>query len=801
MLKNYLKIALRNIQKRKGYSLINVTGLAIGITCCLLMLLYVRYEVSYDRFHEGADDIYRVALIDESPQTRTPHPMAQAMVRDFPEVEHAVSLTPIWGPGLTRPTYSVRYEDRRYDERNILAVDSTFLDVFSFPVYAGDAEAALRELFAILLTQSTARKYFGDTDPLGKRLTINDDTEVVVGAILEDVPANAHFHFDFLLSYVTLKQAWQGSPFFEWEDFGHYNYIRLAPGASPQAVEAKIPAWIQRYLDLSPEDVEELESGRAALRLQPLTDIHLRSHLRWELESNGHITYVYLFAAAALFILLIACINFMNLATARSANRAKEVGVRKTLGASRKQLALQFLGESILYSALAIAVALVFTELSLPLFNALSGSELSLDDLNSGTLIAGLVGIVLLTGLVSGSYPAFFLSAFRPARVLKGQRTARTDGAWFRKGLVTFQFALSISLIIGTLVISDQLHFLRSQDLGFDGDQVVVVPIKDEAMRTRYEAFKDALTQSSQVLHASAVSNVPGSRFNRNNIQWQDAPPVGVAELRVDEDFFETLGITLEAGRSFSRAFPADVGGAFILNETAARLFDWETPLQEEIRWLDEDSTYVAPVIGIAQDFHVASLRERVGPVIIQMWPGSFNYVLVKIKPERIPETLAFIEQTWTSFAPDRTFEYSFLNEDFRALYQAEEQTGTVVALFSALAVLVACLGLFGLAAYAAEQRTKEIGIRKVMGASVRSLVALLSTDFLKLVGFAFLVAAPLAYVAMHRWLHEFAYRVDISWPLFLYAGLTALGVALVTVSYQALRAALADPVKSLRYE
>ncbi len=801
MLKNYLLIALRTLHRQKAYAAINLAGLAVGLACCCLLALYVLHETSYDRFHADADRIHRIALFDDSPQTRTPHPMAQALVADFPEVEAAVSLTPIWGPGLTRPVFSVRHGDRRFDETEFLAVDSTFFDVFSFPVVAGDGAKALREPFQILLTRAMAEKYFGDADPLGQTLRLNEDTDFTVGAVLEDVPAASHIHFDFLISYVTLKQLWDGSSFFEWADFGHYNYVRLAESAAPAAVEARIPGWISRYLDLSPEDVAGLERGDIRLSLQPITDIHLRSHLRWELEPNGSAATVYVFVAAALLILLIACINFMNLATARSTGRAREVGVRKALGAHRGQLAGQFLGESVLYSVLAVVGALALVHLALPFFNDLAGTDLSLLRFGSVPLVAGLVGLALVTGVVAGSYPALFLSSFQPAQVLKGRLVPRSAGAAFRKGLVVFQFAVSIVLLVGTLVIFGQLDYLRSQSLGFESEQVVVLPIQDDAMREQVEAVKAELARVPGVLRTSAVSNVPGGRFNRNSIRWQNEPEVPVAELRTDADFLETLGIELAAGRGFSEDRPADAGSAFILNEAAAQRFTWADPVGQEIAWLDEDSTYTGPVIGVAKDFHHASLHDPIAPLAIQVLPGAYNHLLVRVRPEHLDETLAHLETTWTAFSPSRTFSYSFLDDDFDRLYRADDRTGAIVGIFSGLAIFIACLGLFGLAAFTAEQRTKEIGVRKVLGASVPDLVALLSKDFLRLVGIAFVVAMPVAYFAMDRWLADFAYRIDMPWWAFLAAGGVALVLTLATVSTHAMRAATRDPVKALRYE
>ncbi len=802
MLTNYLKIAFRNLRKQRGYALTNVVGLSIGLTCCLLIALYVRYEISYDRFHEDADRIHRINWISENPQTRTPHPMAQALVTDFPEVESAVSLTPIWGPGLTRPSFSVRYEDRQFEERGFLAVDSTFFDVFSFPVVKGNGPDALSQPFQLLITETVAEKYFGQADPLGKMLRINDQFELPVTAVLADVPPNSHFHFDFLLSYVTMKQVQQGSPFYEWGDFGHYNYVRLAEGVAPLAVENKISSWIGRYIDLSDEFQERLEARQVYFQVQPITDIHLHSRLRWELEPNSDITYIYSLTAAALFLLLIACVNFMNLATARSMDRAREVGMRKALGAGRLQLARQFLGESLMMSTLGMATALALVEVTLPFFNSVVGTHLYIPYFEDPWVPVLIVGTTIFVGLLAGSYPAFYLSAFQPTGVLKGTFKTSTRGTLLRKTLVVFQFTLSIGLIIGTLVIYNQVSFLRNTQLGFEEEQIVVMPMRDSTMQAQYETLKQELVTHPNVLHASAVSNVPGGRFNQNAIRWvDDDETYNASEWYIDYDMIETLGIEVIEGRSFSRDFPGDVGTAFLLNETAARQFEWDSAVNQDMVWYADPDSIRGTVVGVVKDFHFASLHQPVAPIIMQLSPQGFNYMMIKIRTERIDETLAFLEQQWQAFSPSRGFAYSFLNDDFDALYRSEERLGTIIGLFAGLAVFVAGLGLFGLAAFTAEQRTKEIGVRKALGASVGQIIILLSKDFTRLVLGALILAAPLAYLAMNRWLENFAFHIEISWGIFLAAGLAALGIALVTVGYQALRAALTDPVDCLRYE
>lgn len=801
MFKNYLKIAARNLLKHKAYSFINIAGLAMGMTCCIVILLYVQHELSYDSFHQDAKRIYRIFWQSGNPQTRTPHPMAQAMVKDFAEVESAVSLSPVWGPGLTRPKFAVRYGDQRFEEGSVFSADSTFFEVFSFPLIAGDPKTALRSPASLVITERIAKKYFGNEEPMGKVLIINNSVDLKVTGVMQDIPANAHFHFDFLISYVLLKMRETGS-YYEWEDFGHYNYIKLAPHADPKTLEAKMPDWFLKYNEWPVDDVEELKSGRVAFRLQPITGIHLHSHLKWELEPNSDIAYVYLFSAIAVFVLLIACINFMNLSTARSATRAREVGMRKVLGAFRTQLIGQFLGESILLSIMALLLSIAAVELVLPLFNSLSGRNLAVDYHDNPWLILSIGGMALLVGIISGSYPAFFLSALQPVKTLKDTMSGGTKSGRLRQILVVAQFAISIALIAGTGIVAAQLKFLKNKNLGFDKEQIVVVPIKANAMRQNYETVKAELLENPNIVSVTAVSNVPGGRFNQNEIYWQDTQgEQSVSQVRVDYDFFKTLDIEITAGRDFSKAMATDSATAFILNETAARLYDWDTPVGKQITWLDDDNTRRGTVIGVAKDFNFQSLHRGIEPLIFHVLPAGFNYFLVKMRGNNIAGTLADLENKWRTFDPDRAFEYSFLDADFAALYNSEERMQAVVGNFSFLAIFIACLGLFGLASFTIQQRTKEIGVRKVLGASVSQIVMILSKEFTRLVLIAFVVACPLAYVVMNGWLQNFAYRTEISVNIFLLAGALGLVIAWLTVSYQALKAALANPIEALRYE
>ncbi|MBC7923676.1 MAG: ABC transporter permease, partial [Ferruginibacter sp.] len=769
MLRNYFKIAVRNLLRHRTSSFINLFGLAIGIASCGLILLFVRDELSYDRFHRSADDIYRVAWMNENPQTRTPHPMAQALVNDFPDVEAAVSLTPIWGAGLTRQTFSVRYQDQVFEEKNILAVDTAFFRVFSFPFLAGNPQTALREPNAILLTREAAARYFGGKDALGKVMRINNQIDLKVTGILENIPANAHFHFDFLIAYATLKNGGDRS-FFQWGDFGHYNYVRLKPGTDPQGIERQIPDWLRKYLDWSEAAFRALKSGVIHFRLQPITEIHLHSNLLWELEPNGNVGYVYIFVVAAFFILLIACVNFINLTTARSVDRAREVGLRKTIGANRGQLIRQFLGESTLLCFLAVAIALILMELSLPAFNLLAGKNLAVPYFQRWYVGAMLVALPALVGLLAGAYPALLLSSFEPVKVLKGRLKASASGIALRKGLVVLQFVISISLIVGTLVMYDQINYLRNKHLGFDKERVVILPMKDSTMQKSYESLKSELLRNAGIEGTTAVSSVPGGRFDQHQVQWVTAGERRLmAEVSVDSDFLRTMRISLVKGRAFTPSHALDTtGNYFMLNEAAARQFAWKSAIGERITFFDNDAELRGTVIGVVKDFNFQSLHQPIMPMVFRLEPEQFNYLLVRLKPNQIPATLRFLGAVWKERSPERPFEFSFLDSDTNALYRAEQRMSNIFGAFAALALVIACLGLFGLVTYTTRQRTKEIGIRKVLGAPVTAIVRLLSGEFVQPILIANLVAWPLAWWGMHQWLRTFAYRVELGWGVFV---------------------------------
>ncbi len=814
MFKNYLTLAIRSILHNKFYSIINVIGFAIGISACILILLWVVDELGYDTFHSKSDRIYRIlAGEDNRFQPRTPHPLAQQMVIDFPEVEAAVTMSPLWGPGLTRAEYTVRYEDISYDEKGIFSVDTTFFRVFDFPFLEGNPETALNEPMCLILTRETALKYFGTVgNAMGKTLRINNEAEFTVNGVIENVPNNSHFTFDFLISYVSMKQIdrqmhnGQLGPYYTWEDFGHYNYLVIHEGADPQLLEKKLNDWIlvQNFIPLNEKDIQRIKDGSFRFVLQPMKDIHLRSNIIWELGTNGNILYVYIFFTVALLILIIACVNFMNLSTARSLKRAKEVGVRKTLGVQRRQLVIQFLSESVLLTAIATLLAILLVELLLPVFNNLIGKDLSLQTLLNFRSIWILVVGTLLVSLFAGSYPAFYLSSFIPYEVLKGRINTGSVQLNIRKALVIFQFTISIFLIICTFIIYRQISFLRNRDLGFNQDQVVVIPMKDDAVRLQYDVIRSAMLANPGILQVAAASSIPGGQFNQNPVRAdgnnEDKP---VMETFVSPEYFDLLELKTISGRSFSNDFKGDTTSSFVINETAARLLDLENPVDRSISYFGDIYTNArGKIIGVVKDFNIHSLQQPVEPLIILLGRKSyFTYMLLKINTENIPGTMAYIGETWRKFDNNHTFTCSFLDEVFESQYQGEKRMGTIFWIFALLAIFVASLGLFGLSNFMIEQRTKEIGIRKVYGANVPDIMLIFSRQFSSWVLIASFIAVPLGYFIAGKWLENFAYRTPMGIFVFVMAILIALVITLLTISSQALRTARMNPVDSLKYE
>ena len=789
MLKSYLTVALRSLRRHRAYSFINIAGLAVGMACVLLIFLYIQDERSYDQYHAKKDRIYRlvtsVAQAGYEGVAKVPGAWGPAVLEDLPGIEAMTRLR-------FSSTVLVNRGDLRFYEGGGFYADPALFDVFSFAMQQGDPATALDDPNGIVLTESLAQKYFPDENPLGQALTFNNQLERTVTGVLADVPANSHFTFTYLLPIAAEPDSLQ----YDWVRNQHYTYLLLDANTSPEAVLAQVPAVLARRTG-------EEAAARYTPRLQALTDIHLGSNLWREMAVNGNRDTLYGFALVAFCILLIACINFMNLATARSARRAREVGVRKASGARRSALMQQFLGESILMSSIAVVLAVALVSLSLPAFNQITGKTLALGVLAEGGMLLGLVGLTLLVGLLAGSYPAFVLSAFRPVSVLKGD-VAGTGRGRLRKTLVVVQFAISIILIVAVGVIDNQLRFIQSKDLGFNKEQIVIVPIRDNAMTGSIAAFKQELLSQPGVVSAAASGNLPGGGdwgfpLYPEGIPDDQRPPARI--LAVDHDFIDTYQMEVVAGRNFSDQ-GADAQGAFLLNEEAARQIGWADPIGKTMGLPPSISPEALTVVGVVKDFHFRSLHETIGPLVFFKPPPSwFSLFSIRISPDNIETTLARIEDVWDRFDPAHPLTHSFLDQGFQALYQSETLVQTLLNYAMALAIFIACLGLFGLAAFTAEQRTKEIGIRKVLGASASRIVLLLSKDFARLVALAFIVAAPLAYFAATYLLQDFAYQTTISGWIFFAAGLAALGIALLTVGYQAVKAALSDPVKALRYE
>ena len=803
MISNYLKVALRNLLKHKAYTFINVVGLSIGLACCVLILLYVKDELSYDRYHTKADRIYRVILHgrlagNEIHAANTCVPMAATLTAEYPEVEFATRLDNLG-------TVLVSHKEKGFNEERVFFADSSFFDIFTLRLLSGNPKNVLSAPNSVILTEGTARKYFGEGDPMGRTLTFDDNTDYLVTGVSENVPENSHFHFDFLASFNSLPRS--RSTF--WVNNNLKTYIVLRENVLPSQLESKFPALIRKYVapqiqqGLGVTFDEFIEGGgEYYYSLQPLANIHLHSKLEDEIEPGGNAAYITIFSIIAFFVLLLACINFMNLATARSANRAKEVGIRKVVGSRQIQLIKQFLIEAALLSFIAMVVAVFLVELFLPWFNDLAAKKIDINYLSDRYLLPGLFLVTILVSVLAGSYPAFYLAAFKPIAILKGASTVGATGRspLLRKILVVFQFAVSIILIIGTLVVGKQMQYIRNKQLGFNKEQVVVIHRADAT--GDISAFETEIERLPNVISAAETQHLPGQTLDVNVFKPEGAPETEgylVNTFSVGYDYIETLGIELLAGRSFSRDFGSD-SSAYIINEAAMKKFGWDEAVGKTIFEPDKAGPLIGQVIGLMKDFHYKSLHAEIEPALLRL--GSFpTYVASRISSNNIQGTLSDLEKIWQEFAPEQPFQYSFLDQDFDKLYRADQQVGKLVGTFTVFAICIACLGLFGLASFSAEQRTKEIGVRKVLGASVPNIILLLSKEFTKLVLVAFIIAAPIALYAMNKWLQEFAYKTDINILIFILAGSGALLIAYLTVGYQSAKAALANPIDALKYE
>ncbi len=800
MVENYLKITFRNFKRQRGYSFITLSGLALGMACCLLIILYIQFELSYDRFHTDADCIYRIVMDASIGSTNvkvpiTNNPLSPTLVRDYPEVIASTRIRKI-------SKILVEYGDNQFYESSSLFADNSIFEVFSFPFIQGDPQNALVRPFTIVLTQSSARKYFGQANPVGKVLRLDSAKDYEVTGVIKDVPLNSHLTFDILVSFETLFVD-QPQARDNWISAHNFTYLRLHENAASSDLESKFPAMVEKYMGSSLKTL----GGSIRYSLQPLTDIHLHSNLQFEFAPNSSILYVYIFSAIAFFILGIACINFMNLATARSAKRAQEVGMRKVLGAERHNLIRQFLGESIIYSLLALLAALILVRMALPIFRNISGVELQLGTAQLIWLIPLIIGLILFTGITAGSYPAFFLSAFHPVKVLKGNRLIGTGGRRFRHLLVTAQFVVSITLIIGTWIIHKQILYMKNVNLGFTKEQVLVSNVDDPNIFRDINTVKARLKQIPCVVEVAGTDAVPGQGPMATTVGivpegFSNEEGILMKAIRADEDYLAALGMELVAGRNFSREMSTDKQRAFLVNEMAVRQFGWEDPIGHtiKIQGLGLRGT-AATVIGVVKNFHYASLREELEPICIGAGMEGLDKLVIRVRTENITGLISQLKDTWKEIDPSHPFDFFFLDDFFNAQYRSEERLNSIFASFSGLAIIIACLGLFGLSSFMVEQRTKEIGIRKVLGASISEVVALLSRELLVLVGVAVLVAWPIAYFAMSFWLRNFPFRTSLNPWIFLVSGLAALTIAFLTVSFQAIKAASANPVDSLRYE
>ena len=796
MFSNYLKIGIRRLLKHKGNSAVNIFGLTVGVLCCLLILTYIRYERSFDTFVPHADRIYRITEFQTFPGKDRQHVavtaglMAPTMKREYPEVEAATRMMK-WGQMV------FHFGDQNVPTRNVVYADSNVFSFFGFQLAAGDPATALAHPYSVVLTASFAQSLFGGQDPMGKTVVGEYQIPLKITGIVNDPPENSHIRFDALISWNSTTTAatarnytWMNN----WRAQSTYSYLRLTPGADVPAFQKRLPDFVKNHM---PERIDSY-----VLSLQPFLDIHLHSSdLLYDFNaSKGDAITTIVLGWIAVFILLIACVNFMNLATARSMQRAREVGLRRVVGAYRAQVAGQFLGESVLTTLIAMVLAVVAVQFVLPAFSQLANRTLSFNVLQDPMLIAGAFGLAVVAGVLAGSYPAIYLSTFRPAEVLRGGPTRGARGVLFRRVLVVFQFTIAVALIVGTIVIENQLEYVRHARLGFDKEQLLV--IDRPGPQNQVEAVKTELRRSPLIVNVAGSSRVPGHSMptfsaypqNTGDERW-DLPIIDV-----DYDFLKTYHIGLAEGRNFSPQFPSDEQKAVMINETMAKQLGWTSPVGKEIR-LGSPDAIPHVVIGVVRDFHVKSLHEEIEPLMLDYNPNRTSNLTIRIEPGASREAVEFIRSVVAHVAPQTPFEYSFLDDQFNSMYRADEQAENIVGLFSLLAILVASLGLFGLASYTAEQRTKEIGLRKVLGASVTGIVALLSREFLALIGIATLIAWPIAWIGMSMWLEGFAYRISLDAWTFLAAGALTVAVALLTVSIQAVKAALANPADALRYE
>lgn len=818
MIRNYLKIAWRNVLKSKLFSTINVFGLSVGMTCCMLLLLYILSEISFDKHQEYVNDLYLVRCENVQPNgekmdnPRAPAPYAQAIKSEYPEV---VQVTRLWQNFLEDKTLLTVSRPGNtplsFYETKGIHIDSTFFDVFTYQFLEGDKRTAMSDPRSIVLSEELAHKLFGTQSAVNRTVKVGGKTghneNFKVTGVFRNESARSHIDANY---FVALKAGWVGD-YLRQPDLNFtsnnmfYHYLRLRPGTNADQFASKLPAFIEKY---ARKDLK-IAGFDKKLALLPVRDIHLFSQIEKIVTPTTSATYLYVLASIAIFTLLIACINFMNLATARSAKRAAEVGMRKVMGADRGGLVGQFLGESMVLTFLALLLAVVLVVLFLPFFNQLADKSLTINELVKPEIIAGFVALAFVTGLLAGSYPAFYLSVFNPLDVIKGRFVNSVSATALRKGLVVFQFVISIGLVVATIVIQGQIRFMKEQPLGFEKDQQIVIPFRSTEARQAYTALRNEILQNSRITGASGTSyypgilnpsdmsvHLPGETVNENKL---------VKTNWVAPEFIQTMGFKLAAGRTFSKEFPADTNFKIVVNEATLRRFG--IPLEKAVGQKfqferGEGTPGAVEIVGVVKDFHFTDLRKAIEPYAFFLNSGTnFNYLIAHANGNDVASVIPFLESKWKELVPDEPFAYSFLDEDFQSNYKADARTSRMVNSFTIISIMISCLGLFGLAAFAAQQRIKEIGVRKVLGASVASIVALLSGDFVKLIIISFVIATPLTWYLMNQWLQDFAYKIDIQWWMFAGAGVLAITIALITVSTQAIKAAFANPVKSLKSE
>ena len=798
MYKNYFKIAWRSMLRQKLYSFINIGGLAIGLTCFIMIFHDVQHELSYDRFYKDADQIYRIyqkqdgnVFLGSDYFAVTPAGLAPTLEKECPEVEAATTMR--------EQSALLSFKKNNFWEKGLYG-DTDFFEVFAFQFIQGNPKTALQNPKSIVLTESLAKKVFGSKNPMGKSIIYQNGDPYTITGIIKDPPGNISFKFSYIVDMQSSEEYMRDIKAAKWNNNSFYTFLKLKKNADPHALEAKMPALIKKHVDYGKDF-----PFKDKYLVNPISELHLQTNINFDIGLKGNPKYVYLFSLIAVIVLLLACVNYMNLAIARSIKRANEVGLRKVIGAVRGQLIGQFLSESILIAFLALILAMAFTQILLPLFGYLLERPIELNLFDNFYLIPGLILLVIIVGLISGSYPAIFMSSLQPIHALKGKLSRKLFGMKVQKFLIIGQYTTSIVLIISSLIIYRQFQFIQAKELGYNKDYVITVQLRDWSLYKHFEKIKNECLKNPQILSLSASNSLPTNIDSSTLIDIEDddkeIDDLTIYRANVDYDYLDVFGIELVAGRNFSPKFKTDQEQSYLINETAARIIGWtpEKAIGKYILSYSKKSKY--KVIGVVKDFHMHSMHMAIQPLMLKLRDKQyFSFISVKVRPEKLPQTMDILQKTMKKYSP-YPFEYAFLDDQFDQLYKDDTRLGEIFGFFTILSILIASLGLFGLAAFTAQQRTKEIGIRKVLGASIQNIMTILSKDFLTLVVFSFLLAIPIAWYMMHQWLQDYAYRVDIEWWIFALAGLSALIVAFFTISFQSLKAALANPVDSLKDE